>query len=459
MSIALTQLKQLQIQAGRGRIDSAETALDVAAGVWRPSSGELMPPPRNAARSEAWDRALAQTQSVGPQIFEKKVPSIIGSISADSEDLQELLTAIDLRSLSRRLLETYLAIGVMACVAHDTEGNGPTITRLGGVVEPITDAANTDRVIGLYRTWQELPHSFIPTNLNTKSSFDDADSRNVLTNDGGSWSVEVWDWSEDATGALSKRTLWRGLEDPTELQNNPTSVDENTSRPRYRVRSWTADGLAIGEIERALPTIKALWATDARLVLAEELAGYPMLLALGGVDVDGESSSRAVVGPGEVWTGTKDATVEWLEPGNLKELREERNMRAERVRMDVNLPGGFLGTATPSGEALKEANLSAQLSNNAYARDLSELLTEVTTDLANLAGGTIGGVSVQPHKQKDYLAEVDIAIKLFQEGIVPLSVTVNKVKALYPTWSDEDVIEWITSQSQIIDPDTFLTSG
>ncbi len=42
---------------------------------------------------------------------------------------------------------------------------------------------------------------------------------------------------------------------------------------------------------------------------------------------------------------------------------------------------------------------------------------------------------------------------------MPLSVTVNKVKDLYPTWSDDDVTEWISSQSQIIDPDTFLTSG
>ena len=127
--------------------------------------------------------------------------------------------------------------------------------------------------------------------------------------------------------------------------------------------------------------------------------------------------------------------------------------------MDVNLPGGFLGTATPSGEALKEANLSAQLSNQAYARDLSELLTEVTTDLAGIAGGEIGAVSITPFKQKDFIAEIDIAIKLFQEGIVHLSVTVNKVKALYPTCSEDDVSEWITSQSQIIDPDTFLTSG
>ena len=459
MGIALEQLRELQLRAARGRIDTADEALDIAAGVWRPNSGELMPAARNATRAEAWNRALNQCQSVGPQILEKKVPSIIGTIAVDTEDSQEMLDTIDLRSLSRRLLETYLSIGIMAAVAHDSEDRGPTITRLGGVIEPITQDDNKDNVIGLYRTWQEVPHSFIPSNPDSRSDFDDGDSRNIIMDDAGSWAVEVWDWSDDTTGGFSKRTLWRGLDDPTDLQKNPVSIDENTSRPRFRVRSWTTDGLAIGEIERALPTIKALWATDARLILAEELAGYPMLLALGGVDVDGESKSRAVVGPGEVWTGTKDATVDWLEPGNLKELREERAMRAERVRMDVNLPGGFLGTATPSGEALKEANLSAQLSNQAYARDLSELLTEVTTDLANIAGTEIGAVSVTPFKQKDYLSEVDTAIKLFQEGIVPLSVTVNKVKDLYPTWSDDDVTEWISSQSQIIDPDTFLTSG
>jgi len=344
----------------------------------------------------------------------------------------------------------------MACVAHDTEEGTPTITRLGGVIEPITQPSNRDNVIGLYRTWQEHQNSYLPGN---QSAFDDGDSRNIVMDEGGSWSVEVWDWSEDTTGGFSKRTLWSGLADPTDLEKPPVSIDENTSRPRFRVRSWTSDGLAVGEIERSLPTIKALWATDCRLILSEELTSYPMLLALGGVDVDGESKSRAVVGPGEVWTGTKDATVEWLEPGNLKELREERAMRAERVRMDVNLPGGFLGTASPSGEALKEANLSAQLSNQAYARDLSELLTEVTTDLANIANTEIGAISVSPFKQKDYLSEVQTAIKLFQEGIVPLSVTVNKVKDLYPTWSDDDATEWITSQSQIIDPDTFLTSG
>ena len=101
-----------------------------------------MPAARNATRAEAWNRALNQCQSVGPQILEKKIPSIIGTIAVDTEDSQEMLHTIDLRSLSRRLLETYLSIGILACVAHDTEEGTQTITRLGGVIEPITQDDN-----------------------------------------------------------------------------------------------------------------------------------------------------------------------------------------------------------------------------------------------------------------------------------------------------------------------------
>ena len=65
MGIALNQLRELQLQAARGRIDSADEALDVISGIWRPSTGELTPAPRNATRAEAWQRALNQCQSVG----------------------------------------------------------------------------------------------------------------------------------------------------------------------------------------------------------------------------------------------------------------------------------------------------------------------------------------------------------------------------------------------------------
>ncbi len=41
MGIALEQLRELQLRAARGRIDTADEALDIAAGVWRPNSGEI----------------------------------------------------------------------------------------------------------------------------------------------------------------------------------------------------------------------------------------------------------------------------------------------------------------------------------------------------------------------------------------------------------------------------------
>lgn len=438
MAIDLNEiLKRLQLRALTDRITTTEEALDIAQGLWLPDDDLLLPKPANAARQKAWDRAKRQMQSLGPRIMETKMNSILGDVTwgGDSQALDARLEDVDLRSLAARLLPPYLVTGVMAGLAHTIPGDTtPRITRLGGYLEPYTHPDDVDLITGLYQAWQTTREVTTGSMYADQSNAfgDGAQVRRYLSR----WTVRVWDWSDGPTVMRE----WTNLKDPSFLGMNP-DVLENAPTPRFRVRRMSHDGLPLGEVMSATPQLKALWATEARLLLSEELAAFPQL------KVKGEWDDGNVIGPGEPLVVDKDGDAEWMSPGALDELRQQKGSRSERVRDDLSLPGGFLGGQTPSGEAFKEANIRFRQNAEGYARDGSGLLTELVDDYAALVGAKPVPVSISPSKSYDEAARVQTIINLYDKNLLPLQVAANELQPFFPTWSDSELQLWVDAQT------------
>lgn len=452
MAIDLNEiLKRLQLRALTDRIITTEQALDVAQGLWLPEDDLLLPKPANNARRKAWDRAKRQMQTLGPRILETKLSAILGDVTwgGRSAKLDERLATLGLRSLASRLISPYLVTGVMAGIAHTIPGSSqPRITRLGGYLEPYTHPDDVDLITGLYQAWQTTRE--VTTGslyADQTGAFNDGQQvKRYLTR----WTVRVWDWSDGATVMRE----WTNLRDPSYLGMNPDIVP-NAPTPRFRVRRMSHDGLPLGEIMTALPQLMALWATEARLLLSEELAAFPMLKVLG------EWDANNVIGPAEPIVVDKDGNAEWMSPGALQELREQHTLRKERIRDDLSLPGGFLGGQTPSGEAFREANIRFRQNAEGYARDGSDLLTELVEDFAGLVGAEPSPVSISPSKSYDEAARTQTIINLYEKNLLPLQVAANELQPFFPTWSDQELQAWVDNQTARVSVGDFnnLTSG
>lgn len=438
--ISIAELvKRHQLASLQDRIRENDDALDLARGLWTPRDNELLPAPINTSRRRAWDRALRQMQSLGPRVIETKVNAIIGDITWGGEDdnLDELLDALDIRGLASNLLTSYIATGVAAAYVYEGDDGTPRVTRLGGYVEPYTDPDDVDRVVGLFQAWQVVrEHKTTSTNAFS----DTAQARTV-----GKWMVRVYDWSESPEGECVMRQ-WDDLHAPYALAGSPAS-ELVIPRPRFILRNLSQEGLPVGELVACMPQFKALWATEARMTTSEEMSAFPMMKALG--DVDAEDFT---VGPSEIVTGAKDAVVEWMSPGSLQELREQRLLRIERLTADLALPTSFGTTQAVSAESARERNIQFRQNTAGYARDLTKLLSDLVGNDYVLA---LGGrepieVAVLPSMEYDEVQRTQNVVTLYREGLIPLRVAAGAVQAFFPTWSDEDFNTFVEEQTSTV---------
>ncbi|MER3480489.1 MAG: hypothetical protein C4327_08435 [Meiothermus sp.] len=82
-------------------------------------------------------------------------------------------------------------------------------------------------------------------------------------------------------------------------------------------------------------------------------------------------------------------------PNGFKELETAMARSAENIREFFSLPGGILGNDTPSGEALREANMRYIQASRDYAERLSEGLTLAVRDYASISGLDPAGLEVE----------------------------------------------------------------
>lgn len=424
-------VKRQQLVNLRSNIIEHDAALDLARGLWQPAEGELLPRAMNTARRAAYERTLTQMQSLGPRVMEVKLGAALGRTtwSGKSNATDAALKAIGLRALAAKFLTSLIVTGFAGGYIYaDTRGR-PRITRLGGYVEPYVDPDDADNILGVFQTWQVVRQG---------------DGGRV-----GKWVSRVYDWSDHDDGTCDV-SEWRNLDEPYQLATPPANVYA-LRKPRFVIRNPAQDGLPIGEIIGAMPQFRALWATEARLALSEELAAFPMMKALGDVDTE-----DFTVGPSEVVTGAVDAEVGWMEPGNLDELRQQRLLRIERLTADLSLPVSFSTTQAVSAESARERNVPFRQNAEGYALDATQLLTDlVGTDYLAVLNIPAAEVVVLPTLAYDEGKRIDNTINLHRAGLLPLDVAAAAIQPFFSTWTDEALNKWVAEQTAIVRVEDF----
>ena len=394
-------------------------AYDWATGRLTAPPTELLPPAQTAEGRLELQRIWRQSQTLGPRILDRLVWGTLGEVGWGGEGgkIDAALEGLQLDMLAQRLLLDLLIGGMAAAWAYlDARDNTPRVSRLGGYLQPLTDPDDVDRVVAIYQAWQSQ------------------DARST------SWTVRIYD--------IEERVMreWRRIRAPTSLAAPPTEYP-NIHPPRYRMLHLGDDGLPQGPLAAALPVLKAEYAQQMRVARVAEQSAWPVLAIRGQIDVGKR-------GPARVLQLSEGGDARYLDPGDLSQLQSHHDRILERLREDLSLPGGFLGRQTPSGEALREANLKFIQACSSYARLLSGLLTETVADYAELVGiSNPPNVSVIINREFDRESRITSVLQLYREGLIPLSVAVNEVSVYLPTWSDEEVAAWVDKNERTLTPD------
>lgn len=406
---------------------------------WGRNNLELIPSdilPRIPERALAEVRRLAKmAQSIGARIVTTKRFGTIGEVNwgaGGSDALDRMIRRQDLDSLADKMLANAFFTGMIAgIVRRDPELQELRIEPMIGHVEPVYSEHSPTVIIGVVHAWQEL--------------FADAGHKQWK------WVVRIYD--------LHARNMreWRNLATPAEAarrqqpaeQVGPTAeFPAGAPMPRFAVLETDTDGMPYGELTKVLPLVKSDWSSQIRADRAEENTAFPQLKIKGEAEDGTEERSSA-----HVIRLLDDGDAAFLEVGDLSQLHKHHDRKLERIREDAAMPGGFLGSDTPSGEALREANAKFISSCKWYAGRLGRVLTELVADLGEGLGerfpdGAGPEVTVQINREFAKDQEVEFITGLFREGLLPLSAAVRAVSVYVPTWSDEEVEQYIQEEER-----------
>lgn len=395
---------------------------------------ELLPDIDSDEAQKALRRLASQAQSLGPRVVSIKRFGVLGDINwgGDNPAADEALRAQDLEATVDEAFEQALYSGIIAGINRRDPLTGTTrIEPLIGHVEPIYSADSPTLAIGLLHAW------VTPT-------------ENGLSK----WTVRVYD--------LLERSMreWTNLTDPaTVSKSSPSTVVEASAEypsgapiPRFRVVQKDADRMPMGELAKLLPLLKADWSSQVRGDRIEESTAIPQLVVKG--EVEDGTNERS---PTHIIRVIDEGDARYIIPGDLGSLHDHHNRKLERIREDGNLPGGFLGTQTPSGEALREANSKFISANLYYAARLSLVLTELAADHCEAEGlGTPPTVTVTINREFTRQQDIHDTIALVNADLVAQDAATRHISAFIPTWSDEEVEAWIKEQRERMRPPTFV---
>lgn len=398
----MTQMSVMQ------RYAEQQVLSEVLSGTYAPEAGHILPAWKaGSSRRLAWERAVRKTQTEGPRVLSERIASSLGRLSITNADtgesdpkLDESLEPLDLDSMARELVEDFISHGIAALIPYEApEGGGANLDRLTGMVETYVDPHNTNRVNGLFRTV-----SYYDTSGAVK------------------WRTEVYDWDDSGDGQAVHR-YWSNLAKPAELGFMPEEYPD-APRPIYAIDRMTDDGLPVGQLESANPLMLGLYATELMLATAEEVSAYPML------KVKGSTRHITQVGVGEVLGVDSDGDAEWMEPGNLEQLRARRAEKRAAVREATFLYAGSLGTETPSGEALIQANRVPMQADSDTARAISRLLTDGVNRYQELVGGPAVQVDIEPDQTFQRQVRLQVLKMGDDMGAIPFAVKARAFQAM-----------------------------
>ena len=428
-------VKRARLQRITQRARDLDHIREMHAGTYEPPNGLIAPPFKTGtARALAWTRALRNVNTTVPVIITKSLAGIDfggitwGDATRNPDGVDDALALVNLPTLARDLATELKISGVAACIAHtplntDGRAQAPTIQTLHGLNIPYTDPKDPTRITGWYRAIEYV--------------YQDGRLR---------WWVEVYDWEGIPDGEPITHRVWRALHDPTELGASPDDEFQSTARPRYAIHAVANDGMPTSPILQNHGRIMGLYATELRLVASEEVAAFPMLLTRGNVEFDS-------IGPAEVIAAAAssamegEGTAEWMDPGDLGELREQVALRRDQVREAFSLPGGSLGGQTPSGEALREANRGFMQETRAIANQLGKTATAVANDYLTLLGLQSVQVEVPIDREYESIYQLETLKAAADYNAVPAAVVARVFQRyLGDAYSDDELAAFIEEQ-------------
>lgn len=385
----------------------------------------LLPSIESDEAQAALRRLAQQAQSLGPRIVNTKRFGIIGDLNwgGDNDQADKALQAQDLETTVDIITEQALYSGIIAGINRRDPTQGITrIEPLIGHVEPVYSLDSPALAVGLIHAWV-------------------SDDRGVLK-----WTVRVYDLTDNSMRE------WVNITDPARIwRTPPTTTTEPSAEypagaptPRFAVLGRDSNRLPMGEITKLLPLLYGDWSSQVRGDRIEESTAIPQMVVKG--EVEDGTTERS---PTHVIRVIEEGDAKYIIPGDLTGLHEHHNRKLERIREDGNLPGGFLGNQTPSGEALREANAKFISSNRYFANHLSRVLTELAADHCEAEGlGEPPAVTVTINREFARQQEIQDIISLHAEGLVEHGAAVRAVSVFLPTWSDEEIEAFIKAEAE-----------
>jgi hypothetical protein len=400
------------------RITSAANALDWAHGKQTLDNADLVPPfPSDSdAYAEAlkdWNRYKQQVQSLGPRALKAKRMGAVGDVNwggRDAGGIDDKLARLNLRALARTAFDPLCVNGITAGMAYldeDTRENRVQI--LGGFLEPFyREDDPTSAPIGLYQVTQD-PGSFRVR-----------------------YRVRVYDFAERSIRE------WRDLDDPTKLDGPHDEEWLNTSVPRVATFDTDQDGYPVGELAQCLTILASEVADQLRILRVADTQAWGILALAGDWDTDTEMGATTILRSTEA-----SSTASRIEPASLEPLFQKHDRTMERLRGDLSLPIASIGGGQwPSGEALHQANIAYISSSSDYATILSEFLTALTRDFAELESVPEESappvtISISREQMRNVVSKQ--AREDYQAGIISLRMAVTNVAPYYPNATDDDI--------------------
>lgn len=412
----MQQIAVIDRYAAQQRLD------EVLTGTYQPSPGDILPPwKQGTARRLAWERALAKTQTEGPRVLGERLASAMGTVSwvnadtgQEDDRINDALNALDLEGVIRSGIVDYVSNGIAVVLPYrDPETGEPRLEHLTGMHEPYTDPQNQNRITGLFRTM-----SYISSSGRIK------------------WRTEVYDW-EDSEDGMAVHRYWNDLAKPTDLAGEPDEFPR-APRPLFVIDRTTNDGLPVGQLEMASPIMLGLYATELMLATTEEISAYPML------KVKGSTKGINQVGTAEVVAVDRDGDAEWMTPGSLAELEGRRRVKREAVREAAFLYAGSLGTDTPSGEALIQANRVPMQADSDVAKAMSSMMSDAATLYLGMLNLPPALVTVKPDQAYQQRQRTEQLATLDDMGAVPLPVKARVAQEMLgDLYTDADLEQFI----------------
>lgn len=393
-------------------------------------------PPLNASDNSAvneFNRILELVETIAPEVVGIISSMTVGDVNWGKADTTKdtMLRKLNLNMTARTLAQRLLVSGFAAAWTYQTKNGKRFLEPLGGYLMPLTAEWSATRVTGIFQAEVSA----------------DARKKNL-------WRTRIYDLEETPSEGMCIMREWRDLKTPAAV-GRPPDAELKVFTPAHAMTMLGRDGMTRGAIRQALPFILNEAVMQVYLSRVTRRAGFPLTVLKGAFD-----QKASNIGPGGV-VSFQDPTgsVERLPPGDLTQLQAEHDRTIERLKRVLSLPGNFRSAGqAPSGEAIREANLTAFQNCSSLADLVTSIMQKPVNDFLgeNEKNATI--ITVTPNRETMRTDAINNILNARKANVIPLDVAAREIQPFFETWEDDKLEAWIVEQTQQpTPPDTSQT--